>query len=143
MQNQGIYFRQLTEIFRAIMLSLGKQSLREPIGSRRRHPSVLAGEGPATEVCMLHYYTFEYGAVSQSDALHVYCSRDRMIGLVVRTSKRDGSWRDGHSRFFVWDEGLGGVEYETERDARASTGVSVRSRDVAAASGGALSEPFG
>jgi len=90
---------------------------------------------------MLHYYTFEYGAVSQGDALHVYCSRDRMIGLVVRTVKRDGSRRDGHSRFFVWGDGLGGAEYETERDARASLGVSGRSHGVAIATGVALSAP--
>ena len=67
---------------------------------------------------MLHYYSFEYGVVSKSDAFHVYCSRDRMVGLVVRTLKRDGAWADGHSRFFVWDDGLGSVEFETEREAR-------------------------
>ncbi len=72
---------------------------------------------------MLHYYTFEYGLVRKHDAYHVYCSRDRRIGLVVRTLKRDGTWADGHSRFFVWDEGLGSVEYETEREARASDGA--------------------
>lgn len=68
---------------------------------------------------MLHYYTFEYGVVSKSDAFHVYRSRDRMIGLVVRTLRRDGTWQDGHSRFFVWDEGLGSAEYESEKEARA------------------------
>ncbi len=67
---------------------------------------------------MLHYYTFEYGVVGKSEAYHVYCSRDRLIGLVVRTQKRDGAWEDGHSRFFVWDEGLGQAEYETEQEAR-------------------------
>jgi hypothetical protein len=68
---------------------------------------------------MLHYYTFEYGVVSKGDAFHVYCSRDRMVGLVVRTLKQDGVWGEGYSRFFVWDEGLGSEEYESERAARA------------------------
>lgn len=70
---------------------------------------------------MLHYYTFEYGVVGKSDAFHVYCSRDRVVGLVVRAIKSDGAWGGGHSRFFVWDEGLGSNEYETEQGAR--TGV--------------------
>ncbi len=77
---------------------------------------------------MLHYYTFEYGVVSKNDAFHVYCSRDRMVGLVVRTLKRDGVWGDGYSRFFVWDDGLGRQEYESERAARAIGGSTVPDR---------------
>lgn len=67
---------------------------------------------------MVHYYTYEYGMVSKSDALHVYCSRDRLIGLVVRILKEGGVWGPGKSLFFVWEQGPGGAEFDTEKEAR-------------------------
>jgi len=67
---------------------------------------------------MLYHYTYEYGWVDGDQALHVYHSRDGLIGLSIRTERVDGVWNEGVSRFFLIDRQ--GPEYESMDKARAA-----------------------
>ncbi len=47
---------------------------------------------------MTRYYTYEYGWVDADEAVHVYRSKDKMIGLKVRRQRNEGVWSEGYSR---------------------------------------------
>ena len=67
---------------------------------------------------MTHYYTYEYGWVDADEAVHVYRSKDKMIGLKVRRQRSEGIWSEGYSRFFVWSDDGSGQEFDDESIAR-------------------------
>ena len=72
---------------------------------------------------MSHYYTYEYGRVDADETVHVYRSKDGLIGLRVHHQRHDGVWSEGYSRFFVWDDDASSIDFEREWQARASLGA--------------------
>jgi len=67
---------------------------------------------------MLYHYTYIYGWVDGDQALHIYHSRDGRIGLAIRTTRVDGRWDEGTTRFFLVDREE--AEFDSAIEARAA-----------------------
>ena len=72
---------------------------------------------------MMYHYTYEYGWFNVNETVHVFRSKDGLIGLRVHNHRGKGTWVDGYSRFFVWADEDIDAEFDSELQARAFLGA--------------------